>query len=514
MKWIKPQALMDGEVEDYLVRVKGLDYGDLADTQPGVSTGDYQTLEANNGPRHAVAETPAIYLGASVDVDVDGQPDLGAGEDGTNGDDNDTDGDDENGVTKPVMIFQGETAVFEVNVTTNCIQLVYGYIDWNNDGKFDGLGEIQSATTIPVNRSVTLTFPVPLNAVAGVPLGARFRVGSVDAQVNTPLGFAMDGEVEDYLVAVKALDYGDLPAPYLTTEVQDGPRHAVAPTPELYLGTVVDIDPDGQPDADAGETDGGDDGDSTGGDDEDGVIEPAMIFRGETAAFQVAVVNKTANTAYVYGYVDWNDNGVFDAGNGEIQFSTVAANTSATVTLTFNVPLGASAVINNDLGARFRVGTVQDEVDQATGFAMNGEVEDYLVRVKGLDFGDLPTPPYATQDGVDGPRHGVSEDPKVYLGTKPDVELDGQPDPNAGETGNGDGADENGVVEPAMLFQGEEAKFTVNVVTNTTAYLYGYIDWNKDGEFGWEWRSAVSDGCGDWRSSADLQCTTWCDDQH
>jgi len=471
---------MDGEVEDYLVQVKALDFGDLADIEPGVSTGDYQTIYANNGPRHGEPATPTVYMGSGVDTDADGQSDLGAGEDGTNGDDNDSDAtDDEDGLTKPAMIFQGETAKFEVKVITNTTAYLSGFIDWNNDGTFDDADEVQSAT-VNGNATVTLTFNVPLNAVVNKDLGARFRFGTDQNAVGSANGFAMDGEVEDYLVRVKGLDFGDLPEPlYATTDGKDGPRHAVSEVPQVYLGSTVDIDDDGQPDADAGEKDGGDDGDAVNGDDEDGVFEPAMLFRGEKASFQVAVVNKTTDPAFVYGYIDWNKDGDFvDA--EEVQTTTVAANTSATVTLTFNVPLDAK--INMDLGARFRVGTVQNEVDQATGFAMNGEVEDYLVRVKGLDYGDLPAT-YVTLETNDGPRHGVSEDPKVYLGTKPDVEADGQPDADAGETGNGDATDEDGVVEPAMLFQGEESKFTVNVVTNAPAYVYGYIDWNGDKDF-------------------------------
>ena len=138
------------------------------------------------------------------------------------------------------------------------------------------------------------------------------------------------------------------------------------------------------------------------------------------------------------------------------------------------------AVIGQDLGARFRIGTLQDEVDQATGFAMDGEVEDYLVRVKGVDYGDLPAD-YPVTLAQDGAAHGVSATPAVYLGASVDTETDGQPDSDAGETDGGDNGagapdDEDGVAEPAMLFAGQPAVFTVDVVTNTTAFLYGFID--------------------------------------
>ncbi|MBK9490235.1 MAG: hypothetical protein IPO07_16765 [Haliscomenobacter sp.] len=170
----------------------------------------------------------------------------------------------------------------------------------------DGNGEVQSAT-VAATGAVVLTFNVPLGATINTDLGARFRIGTVQDQVDSPIGFAMDGEVEDYLVRVKGLDYGDLPASYPTNEANDGPRHGVAEIPTTYLGGGVDPDPDGQPSSDAGEVAGGDDGD--GNDDETGVVEPSMIFRGEQASFTVNVTTNT--TAYVYGYIDWNNDDDF-----------------------------------------------------------------------------------------------------------------------------------------------------------------------------------------------------------
>ena len=46
---------------------------------------------------------------------------------------------------------------------------------------------------------------------------------------------------------------------------------------------------------------------------------------------------------------------------------------------------------------------------------MDGEVEDYYVRVKGVDFGDLDDP-YETLDEDNGPRHGIPEEPEDLLG--------------------------------------------------------------------------------------------------
>ena len=275
----------------------------------------------------------------------------------------------------------------------------------------------------------------------------------------------------------KGLDYGDLDDPVATLEEDDGPRHGVPEEPGVFFGDEVDPDEDGQPDSDAGETDGGDDGDGV--DDEDGIIEPAMLFTREEAIFEAIVTNTSGNTAFIAGFIDFNDDGILDEAT---EMVTTSIDGSGTVQLVFDVPL--DAVINDDLAVRFRIGTVQSEVESSTGFAMDGEVEDYYVRVKGVDFGDLDDP-YETVYDEDGPRHGIPEEPEVFLGMAPDPETDGQPDPDAGETGNGDGTDEDGIVEPVMLFQGEEAIFTATAsnLGDEDAYLYAFADWNADGAF-------------------------------
>ena len=70
-----PITLGTGETNDTLDA--GLvepesDFGDLPDTTLGMGVVDYQTLLANNGPRHTM--TPDLYLGACVDSDGNGQP--------------------------------------------------------------------------------------------------------------------------------------------------------------------------------------------------------------------------------------------------------------------------------------------------------------------------------------------------------------------------------------------------------------------------------------------------------
>uniref|UniRef100_UPI00101D0243 SdrD B-like domain-containing protein n=1 Tax=Candidatus Oscillochloris fontis TaxID=2496868 RepID=UPI00101D0243 len=94
-----------------------------------------------------------------------------------------------------------------------------------------------------------------------------------------------------------------------------------------------------------------------------------------------------------------------------------------------------------------------------------------------LDWGDLPAP-YATLNANNGPRHGLTTG--LQIGATVDTETDGQPSAAA----DGDGADEDGVSFPTF-YTGLPANVTVNV-TNTTgrdATLYGFMDFNGDGDF-------------------------------
>ena len=467
---------MDGEVEDYLVEVKPLDYGDLPD--------EYEVAYEDNGPRHGLPETPLVFLGEVVDEEANGTNDEEA-----DGDDN-TGESDEDGVTLPAMLFQGEDATFTLTATnqSGAPAKVVGWVDWNNNDELE-VGEMAAAAALlpdgSVGATVEIVFSVPLDAVYYEELGARFRISSDPDFVSNmlPTGFAMDGEVEDYLVEVKPLDFGDLPDEYEVAYGENGPRHGLPEVPLVFLGEVVDEEANGANDEEA------DGDDTTGESDEDGVALPAMLFRGEDATFTLTATNQSGSPAKVVGWVDWNNNDELEAGEmaaADALLPDGAVN--ATVEIVFSVPL--DAVYYEELGARFRISSDPDFVSNMlpTGFAMDGEVEDYLVEVKPLDFGDLPDI-YLVEAGENGPRHGLPEDRLVYIGSSVDEEEDGNPSPSAGAEGDGDDGtgqdDEDGVTKPEEIFRGQSATFLVDVVnlTPNQAKLVGFIDWNRDQDF-------------------------------
>ncbi len=164
------------------------DFGDAPDPYP--------TLFSLSGAYHDIFPIP-FCLGAIVDVEFDGQPDLNAlGDDMNN--------DDEDGVIFGSPI-QPDSSV-SVNVTvTNLLQLqafLNAWVDFNADGDWSDAGE-QIFTDMPVIEGVyVLNFAVPSNASIG-PTYARFRLSLVP---SVPFWGPGDfGEVEDYMIEIEDL---------------------------------------------------------------------------------------------------------------------------------------------------------------------------------------------------------------------------------------------------------------------------------------------------------------------
>ena len=294
--------------------------------------------------------------------------------------------------------------------------------------------------------------------------------GYPDSQTNLTIDFGLVG-----------YDFGDLPSPYKTTIADGGAEHEIAAVSNPILGTVApDPELDGQPDAAAA----GDD--NNGVDDEDGVTLPTEFVAGRNYGIEYVVGNASANTV-VSAWIDWNGDGDFaDAGEQILDNQSQTADGTYTVNVT--VPLNVA----QSVGVRFRI--ANENIPSPNGLVSSGEVEDYLVNAaKTYDYGDLPDG-YATTDANNGAKHLIS--PTLYLGACVDGENDGQPDTNA----NGDdantgyytagtcataGDDEDGVRLITPLIPGAEAcvQVTAHNATGNVAHLYGWFDWNGDGQF-------------------------------
>lgn len=145
-----------------------------------------------------------------------------------------------------------------------------------------------------------------------------------------------------------------------------------------------------------------------------------------------------------------------------------------------SVPYGKTSDLSNGIivGGWY---TISDQFKSTSGSSG--------VYVGPLDHGDLPETKYLTTrqtTGDSGPAHVITDD--LYMGTNftTDIDAEGDGQPNATATGdqNVNKSDETAVTFPTFTI-GQPANLTVSVTNNTggDATLYGFIDWNGDGDF-------------------------------
>ena len=380
-----------GEVEDLFVNIVGYDWGDLP--EPKYIT---DARGGQPGPSHKITADasgdPALYIGATVpDAEIQGQPDATA-----MGDDNNTNDDEdltENNFVDPTdgtptVIVAGDPIRLDVPYTNNLDRAarILAFIDWNADGDFNDDQELRMETVNALSSgTVEINYTVP-DIPSADSIGVRVRITSDEATVDA-YGQASDGEVEDLYVERRGAEYGDLPDltagtgpnDFQTLEQNDGPRHGVPVTPLVYLGSLIDSDADGQPNGDST----GDDDDTPQADDEDGIIFLTPLVPGEEARLSITAVNNDpANTANIFIWTDWENDGTLDPVTPTSGATTIAAGDALNgEVITFNVPASASFAEGNAFW-RFRI-TTDAEITATTpgGLADDGEVEDYLVPV-------------------------------------------------------------------------------------------------------------------------------------
>ncbi len=514
-----------GEVEDYQLTVTR-DFGDapVSYESGSTSTAASQTNDATGLASFTMGNTIDFELSpASVTSPADNN--------GTNGD-----GADEDAITTPQTITSG--APFTISIPVNNktaaakYAYVYGWLDLNGDGKFSG-DEAGTASTTPYlgatngTSNITLTWNNTNASSAVIASGktyVRFRLSdalltnannATQTMIDTrSYGAATgDGEIEDYQFVVSTLyDYGDAPLSYDkpngTTQVSA--RNISAST--LYLGTQPDEESSASSVA-AGADNNGSNGDGL---DEDG-IDPAVNHIKVATAYSlvVKVTNTSGSAKTLYGWLDINSNGIFEA--GEVMSASVANNTSnGTVTLTWpstttvnitstkiylrlrlcsSLSAGSLAYDTRAIGDGLTTGVY--------GTSTIGEIEDYQITVNpGFDFGDAPATfeMNGASTSVSVPaRHQTASN--LYLGSSYDLEMANQPVAASADSNgtNGDGADEDGITATLPAFGPTTTSYSVNVnVYKTiagTATLHGWIDMDGNGKFSvYEYTSATVTG--------------------
>ncbi|NVP00092.1 hypothetical protein HWA77_07685, partial [Photobacterium damselae subsp. damselae] len=479
---------LNGEVEDHYIYVGDPDFGDAPDTSSGTAANNYQTLYNYFGPYHLFVS--GLYIGSTApDIDDGSLQDATA-----TADDLDA-SDDEGPVTLPPL-FNGMSSykiTVPVTNTTGSVATLVAWIDFNRNGQFeDSEGQIAVVPTGSSNTPVELEWAsvpaVTNNTTSFVRLRLTNRLVGQISDISS-LGGEAGGEVEDHSIFFGLQDLGDAPASYLVDPLFGGPHHIITNNTNLYLGTsTIDGDSIVLASSDAL----GDD--NNGSDDENGTSQPltSIPVNGSSHSLELTVRNTTGSDAYLAGWIDSNRNGVFDEIEGRVD--VIPSGQNGVYTYSFDSNQMQNLSVGNTF-IRFRLTTDPLTVTDVGGGASNGEVEDFMIQIGGQDLGDLPDTSsgtaannYQTNLTFGGPYHNVAAEPNLYLGTvAPDI--DGATPQSSDATGDNttDINDENALADIPLpdLDAGDsyDTQITVTNDSTSTAYLYAWIDWDRDGSF-------------------------------
>ncbi|WP_087821270.1 GEVED domain-containing protein [Photobacterium aquimaris] len=479
----------NGEVEDYMVYLGDFDFGDAPDTSLSMALNDYQTLLANNGPRHLIIDN--LYIGKQPDIDD------GTLQNATATADDITDNDDEDGFTFPPLtagMTDYKISVMITNTTGSDASLVT-WIDFNQNGDFE---PDEGQIVIVPHGAVDAMGEIEWQNISGLANGTTLilrsrllpQLVSQMSQVSA-IGAELGGEVEDHRINVGKQDMGDAPETYGTDPLNNGPHHLIINANDLYLGSN-NIDENTTVAASANAQ--GDD--LAGVDDEDGVTEPLLPIPTDGSHYELIlnVRNTTGGDAYLVAWVDANRNGQFEPLEGRVDTIINTQNGNYTYAFDSNQLAYLTPGISY---IRFRLSTDPLTVTDTGGFASDGEVEDHLVMIGGADLGDLPDANasttannYQTNLINNGPYHNTATLPTLYLGNvAPDLDGDSPQSNDAqGDDNNGSAPDdEDGLANSVMPVLPINTSYKANVVVTNdasrNAYLYAWIDWNRNGDF-------------------------------
>lgn len=262
---------------------------------------------------------------------------------------------------------------------------------------FDGVMEILTTTGIPSGSlygsiySISDGFIYATSNNTGIiyriKIDGTNAIGEIFSQ-DVPSAFS-DGT--SCLNAKLEIDFGDAPdtdtnsqsqGNYRTLLESNGPRHAIFNSIKLGSNITGEIDAYQSVDA-LGD-------DQSLGIQDDGTALPLTNIALNATSYKLTetLFNNTGKLAHLYGWIDFNKNGIFETNEG----SSVVIPTSSNprnVDLIFNVP--ADVVLSaGETFVRVRLttdllentGALNDEDTRSFGPASDGEVEDYLLIIE------------------------------------------------------------------------------------------------------------------------------------
>ncbi|NQV24203.1 MAG: FG-GAP repeat protein [Rhodopirellula sp.] len=325
---------------------------------------------------------------------------------------------------------------------------VSGTLTGSNNYNADDSGDLTAAQLGPLadNGGPTLTHALLGPAATNPAINSGADSGITVDQRNSTRDSSSDIGAFEF----PSVDYGDAPdtaagsgtGNYETTLANGGPSHTVVAG--LFLGDTVDGSEDGSlQNARAN----ADDVDGSLPDDEDGVLSPQTDLLGTIGAAPTVTLlatNTTGNAATLYGWIDYNQDGVFDNSTERTSVAVPDSTTDGRFTLTFpTIPNGSTG----STYARFRLST-DGAAANSTGSATDGEVEDYQFAITApvgqpVTVGSLAKIAHQLGGGpslVDGNLFGSSV---VVLG---DLDGDGVPELAVGARSDDTGGTDRGAV--------------------------------------------------------------------
>ena len=490
------------------VELEDMDYGDAPDPF-------WPTLLASDGARHQIEA--GFFLGASVDVEPDGQPQGFALGDDNNGID------DEDGIAFTTALIPGQMASVNVTLTdpTGGGGFLDAWIDFDLSGVFDAAEHLCGGVSCPLNGGVnTIAFNVPVGSLVGPVTFARFRLSRNGGL--SPTGLSPDGEVEDYRVFIvepgeSKMHYPQLPDltdtgidvdMFWVPLADDFLCTETGPISEIVMwGSFAD---DWLPDAGVGSLTFQV---TIYSDNPAGTVQPwsmpkdtlwtDTIYPGE---YTVQLVHQgpewwydpatywwqPANHNLAYRYNFFFDDPFIQQLDSIYWLEIVDLPRDETRDYTFGWKTSTLETRWND-DACFNWIFPDPPPWWVPGWnaltypstdpihPYNGTTLDFAFIIKGpsdIDFGDAPDPTYPTLLANNGARHNI--DGVTFLGALIDAEPDGLQDPNALGDDNNNLADEDGIVFNQII-QGSPAQITVT--TSTAGYVQGWMDFNADGDW-------------------------------
>jgi len=248
------------------------------------------------------------------------------------------------------------TTAYEIPIVSNSIGGPVGnWIPVPGDGRSNVVWRLAA---LAPSEAATLSFTVAANSlIEYVTNTASVQWSWADLPAGQPESASASSRI-----TIRRLDFGDAPAPFPTSRVDDGARHRIVPG--FQLGATVDAEPDGLPHALAK------------GDDLAGVADEDGVQFGPLISDSRATIKVTASApGRLNAWLDFDRDGAWSPVEQVFTNRPLVAGENV---LTFMVPAG---IPNGTNCARFRFSSAPDL--SPTGEAPDGEVEDYLVSIRG-----------------------------------------------------------------------------------------------------------------------------------